>query len=147
MGVAPSLPAAPTVYGGGGLRRCEGCYPVVVDGYDLLWRRLIVVFCGFVCAFIVIIAGDIHVGTLFRHDGLYVLSVREGCAHSCIGCTNLWVLKPISLFVDLQVTFSVDLSSPPPLLLVVAVSTALPLPPPMALMWLYNFVLKAKGIH
>ncbi|MFS8031056.1 hypothetical protein Hanom_Chr17g01541281 [Helianthus anomalus] len=42
MGVAPSLPAAPTVYGGSGFRRCDGCYPVVAGGYDRLWRRRMV---------------------------------------------------------------------------------------------------------
>ncbi|MFS7958562.1 hypothetical protein Hanom_Chr07g00680111 [Helianthus anomalus] len=114
MGLAPSLSAAPTVYGGGGFRRCDGCYPVVAGGYGRLWWRRIVVVCGFVCAFIVTSAGDIHMGTC------------EGCTHSYIGCTNLWVLKPISLLVDLRVTFPVDLSSPPPVLLLVAVSTALP---------------------
>uniref|UniRef100_A0A251V4V4 Uncharacterized protein n=1 Tax=Helianthus annuus TaxID=4232 RepID=A0A251V4V4_HELAN len=44
MGVAPSLPAAPTVYGGGGFRRCEWLLPrrcrwlqpsmAAADGYD-----------------------------------------------------------------------------------------------------------------
>ncbi|MFS7938791.1 hypothetical protein Hanom_Chr05g00443901 [Helianthus anomalus] len=57
MGVAPSLPAAPTVYGGGGFRRCDGCYPVVAGGYGRLWRRRIVVVSGFVCVFIVATAG------------------------------------------------------------------------------------------
>ncbi|KAM0070460.1 hypothetical protein Hdeb2414_s0001g00013341 [Helianthus debilis subsp. tardiflorus] len=57
MGVAPSLTAAPTVYGSGGFRRCDGCYPVFAGGYDRLWRRRIVVVCGFVCVFIVTTAG------------------------------------------------------------------------------------------
>ncbi|KAJ0435818.1 hypothetical protein HanIR_Chr17g0897571 [Helianthus annuus] len=63
MGVAPSLPAAPTVYGGDGFRRCEGCYPVVAGSYGCLWRRRIVVVCGFVRAFIVTTVGGFFVTT------------------------------------------------------------------------------------
>ncbi|MFS8026621.1 hypothetical protein Hanom_Chr16g01488921 [Helianthus anomalus] len=65
MSVAPSLPAAPTVYGGGGIRRCDGCYLVVAGGYDCLWRQWIVVVCGCFYGFAVATTDGFNVAILF----------------------------------------------------------------------------------